>query len=379
MSFFDEADEPPRTETRSTSRPSSRRGSGGSDGSGRGPRRRPPSHPPQQSIRTRRSIAVVAFVIVIIIIAVAVSSCEGSANRSALQNYGDNVNSIITSSNGTSHKLFNALSSAGGASSSVTSQKVNEALAQAENELSSAQRQSVPSAAEAANSHLVTALQLRRDGLANIAAEIQPALGSQHQEPIRQITQDMAAFLASDVIYKDYTVKELVSALHGAGIAVGGQNGTPINGGQFLPSVQWLQTGYVGAQLGSGSSSGASSTSGPVTGLHGDALTSVTYNGTALVNGATVTANPPPTFGLNVTDQGNFTETNVLCKVQVLGTSIVGTKVIPSIGRNQSLTCDVTLRSSPPAGNYNIKASVAKVPGEHNLSNNSLGISVAFK
>ena len=390
MSFFDEADEPPRTESRSPSRPATRRrrpasggsGSGGTGSSG-GTRRRPPSRPPQQSIRTRRGIAVVALVIVIVVIAVGVSSCEGSANKSALQNYADNVNSIINRSDGTSSQLFKALAAAGGNDASTTAQTVDEARQGAEDELSSAQRLSVPGAAHGANSHLLTALQMRLDGLTNIANEIQPALGgSASQEAVQEITAQMATFLASDVLYKNYTVKEIASALHGAGIIVGGDNGTPINGGQFLPSVSWLQASYVGAQLGisvsSGKSSGSSS-SATVTGLHGDGLNSVSYNGTTLSDGSSVTANPAPTFTLSVTDQGNFTESDVVCKVEVVGTSIYGTKVIPSIAKGQTTTCAVTLRSAPPQGSYTIKASVEKVPGEKDLTNNSQGLAVVFK
>jgi hypothetical protein len=378
VSFFDEADEPPRTETRSTSQPSPRRRPGGS-GSGRGSHRRPPSHPPQQSVRTRRGVALLALVVVIIIIAVAVSSCEGSANKSALQNYGDNVSHIITQSNGTSHKLFAALRKAGSTSASATGQSVAQASSDAQTELNRAQALSVPGAAQSAQSHLLLALQMRLDGLKDIVVQIQPALGSQHQEPVQRIAADMGTFLASDVLYKNYAVKQLVSALHGAGIAVGGANGTPINAGQFLPSIQWLQPSYIGAQLGVGSSGRSGSGGGTVTGLHGDALTGVTYNGLALVNGSTVTASPPPTFGLTVTNQGNFTETNVICKVQVVGTSISGTRAIPSIAKGQTTTCDVTLRSSPPAGNYSLKASVEKVPGEHDLANNSQGVAVVFR
>jgi hypothetical protein len=382
VSFFDEADEPPRTESRSSRAGTRRRsaGSGGS-GSGRGSRRRPPARPPQQSIRTRRGIALLALVIAIVVIAVAVNSCEGSANKSALQNYADNVSKIITASDQTSSSLFAALGKAGSTDASATGQSVAQAGQSAESQLKQAERLSVPGSAHGAQSHLVTALQLRVDALSNLANEIQPALGSEHQQGVQQITSDMATFLASDVLYKQYTVKQLVSALHGAGITVGGDNGTPINGGQFLPSVSWLDTGYVGAQLGVSVASGksGSGSTGPVTGLHGDGLNSVSYNGTTLSDGASITASPPPTFSLSVTDQGNYAEDNVVCKVEVVGTSIYGTKVIPTIAKGQTTTCDVTLRSSPPVGSYTIKAIVEKVPGEKDLSNNSLGVAVVFK
>jgi hypothetical protein len=320
-------------------------------------------------------------VIVVVIIAVAVSSCEGSANKSALQNYGDNVNTIIGQSDTTSKALFGALAKAGSTNASATGQSVAQASSDAETELSKAQRLSVPGAAHGAQSHLLQALQERLDGLKNIANEIQPALGTEHQEGAQQIAADMALFLASDVEYKEYAAKQLVSSLHGAGIIVGGDNGTPINAGQFLPSINWLQPSFVGAQLGVSVSSGKSGSNGSanVTGLHGDGLNSVSLNGTTLSDGSSITANPPPTFTLSVTDQGNFTETNVVCKVQVVGTSIEGTKVIPSIAKGQTTTCDVTLRSAPPVGSYTIKASVEKVPGEHDVTNNSQGIAVVFR
>ncbi len=380
MSFFDEADEP-RTEIKGPSRPGGRRrtsGSGGS-GSGRGSRRRPPSRPPQQSVRARRAIALLALVIVIVVIAVGVNSCEGSANKSALQNYADNVNRIVGQSDSTSSSLFAALRKAGSSSASTTSLSVDQARSSAENQLKNAQRLSVPGAAQGAQRHFVHALQERLDGLTNIANEIQPALGSQHQQAVQEITMQMALFLASDVEYKEYAAKELASALHGVGLTVGGTNGTPINPGQFLPSINWLQASYLGGLFGVSISSGKSGgASQHVTGLHGDALTGITYNGTTLSSGASVSSNPPPTFLLSVQNQGNYTENNVICKVEVLGTSVTGTKAIPAVAKGQTATCDVTLRSAPPRGSYNLKALVERVPGEHDLANNSQGVAVVF-
>jgi hypothetical protein len=310
-----------------------------------------------------------ALVIAIVVIAVAVNSCEGSANKSALQNYADSVYSIIGDSHATSKALFATLAKAGSTDASATGQAVAQASSSADNQLKRAKRLNVPG------------LQERLDGLTNIASEIQPALGSEHQEAVQQITNDMALFLASDVEYKQYAVKQLVSALHGANIVVGGDNGTPVNSLQFLPSIDWLKESFVGAELGVSVSSGksGSGSSGPVTGLHGDGLGSVSYNGATLSDGAAVTATPPPTFTLSVTNQGDFTESNVICKVEVVGTSVSGTKVLPSIAKGQTTTCDVTLRSSPPKGNYTIKAMVEKVPGEKDLTNNSQGVAVVFK
>jgi len=315
---------------------------------------------------------------VIVVIAVAVNSCEGSANKSALQNYADNVNTLIGQSDATSRALFGALAKAGSTSPNTTGQSIAQASASAESQLRKAKALSVPGAVQGAQRHLVQALQERVDGLTIIANQIQPALGAGHQQAVQEITAQMARFLASDVEYKLYAAPQIASALHGVGLTVGGANGTPINPGQFLPSINWLKTSFVGAQLGVSVSSGRSGSGQHVTGLHGDALTGITYNGSTLTTGTTVTASPPPTFVLSVNNGGNYTENNVVCKVVVNGTSISGTTVIPSIPKGATKTCSVTLRGSPPAGNYNLKAMVEPVPGEKNLSNNSQAVAVAF-
>ena len=50
----------------------------------------------------------------------------------------------------------------------------------------------------------------------------------------------MARFYASDVLYKDYTVPQIIGALRAAGITVGGLGGQQLNSSQFLPSIDWL-------------------------------------------------------------------------------------------------------------------------------------------
>ena len=71
---------------------------------------------------------------------------------------------------------------------------------------------------------------MRADGIRNIAGEVQPALQSQTaQGAVTSIASDMARFYASDVLYKDYTVPEIIGALRAAGIDVGGLGGQQIN------------------------------------------------------------------------------------------------------------------------------------------------------
>ena len=321
----------------------------------------------------RRIIAGVVIVIVIVLILIGVSSCSSSANKSALESYTSNTNSLIRQSQSNSVSLFKLLKSGVSSSDAVSVQnEINKIAQNASNVLSSARKQSVPSPAKTAQTNLVQALALRYDGLISIAKQIQPAVGSSiSSTAVSTIAGDMARFYASDVLYKLYTVPELAEALHGAGAVVGGAEGVQINGDQFLPSLSWLTPTFISTTLGvpAGSASGSgSSATGPLP--HGSELKTVSFNGAQLQSsGNTVPGKPAPTFILNFTNAGASTERNVVCKVTVGSAS--GQKVVPEIAAGSSTSCSVTLTSSPPAGSATLTATIGKVPGETNTNNNT--------
>jgi len=327
----------------------------------------------------RRIIAGVVIVIVIVLILIGVSSCQSSSNKSALESYASNVNSLITRSQTDSKQLFTSLHGGVSSTDAVRTQNdINKIAQDAANVLSSARKQSVPSPAKEAQTNLVEALQLRYDGLISIAKQIQPAVGSSvSQSAVSTIAGDMARFYSSDVLYKLYTVPELAAALHGANAVVGPQ-GVRISNDQFLPSLSWLTPGYISSTLGvsggSGSSS-ASSASGPLP--HGSKLNSVSFNGSALqTNGNTIAAKPAPTFTLNFSDSGASTEHNVVCKVTV--GSVSGQHSVAQLTPGSSTNCVVTLSSPPPAGTATLTATIEKVPGETKLANNTMSFPVTF-
>jgi hypothetical protein len=375
LSFFDEVDEPPRTETRRTPRTATRaapprRRSGGGGGGGR----RPPGQ--QQSIQTRRLVLAVVVVIFVVLIAVGVHSCQVNADRSALKDYANSVSSLISRSDDNGRQLFSVLSPSGNGTpnASTLQNEVNQARQTAANVLSSARSLSPPDSVKTANSNLRLTMQMRLDAIANIGKEIQPALGtSTSTDAITAIAAEMARLYASDVLYKDYVATALASALHANGIAVGGANGVTINSGQFVPDVQWLLPTFVAGKLHAALQSSSTSAGKPAPGLHGHTLNSVSVNGTTLQTGSpnTIPVKPAPTFRLN-------NETNVTCKVSVNGTSSSGQTVIPQTTAGQTTSCDVPLKSPPAAGTYTVQATVEKVLGEKNTSNNSQSYTVTF-
>jgi CARDB len=330
----------------------------------------------------RRAVAAVALLIVVILVAVGVHSCQVSQRNSALRDYADGVASIIRSSNQTGQQFFTVLSSGQGASNGTNLQsQIDEARLSAENQLNRAAGLSVPDEAKGAQQNLLLTLQMRRDGIAKVAQQIQPALqSSTATDAVNAIAAEMARLYGSDVVYKDYSLPSLVSALHSAGISVGGTSGVPIESGQFVPDVQWVQPTFVATQLHTTLTS--SSKSGKVApGTHGHELNSVSVGGTTLQSGSTntVPASPAPTFTLTFTNSGQNNETNVVCKITLSNSSVSGTTTVPQTQAGQQSTCQVQLSSSPQAGSYTVTATVQPVPGEKNATNNTQTFPVTFQ
>jgi hypothetical protein len=324
----------------------------------------------------RRAVAIGALLVIILLIALGVHSCQVSATNSALQDYTSRVSTLIAQSNATGAQLFKVLSGAAGAGTAVTVQnEVNQQLSAADNELNAAKGLNVPDQVRTAHQDLVRVLQMRADGLSNIATEIQPALGSSASaSTIDAIAAEMARFYASDVLYKDYAAPEIYAAMHAAGVRFGG-----LNGGQFVPNVSWVLPSYIAGQLHVTVRGLASAK--PAPGVHGHHLNSVSVSGVTLQTGSpnAIPARPAPTFVLHFGNTGTNTETNVGCKVTVTGTSVSGQAAVPQTLAGHSYTCSVTLGSTPPAGTQNVVATVEGVPGEKSVAGNSLTFPVTFQ
>jgi hypothetical protein len=328
----------------------------------------------------RRVVAAAIIVVIVIVIVVGVHSCQVSARNTSLKDYANNISALNNESvTNVSNSVFKTLSSGGGSSNptAVESALIDSATT-ANMQLSRAKGLDVPDEMKGAQQQFLLTMQMRHDGVAEIAAKIQQALGTTtNHDAISAIAVDMARFYASDVIYKEYATHDVVGALHNAGIAVGA-NGVQLDASQFLPDIAWLSPTVIASKLGSS----LPSTSQPVTpGTHGHSLDSVSIGGTTLQTGSTNTVprSPPPTFTLSFTNSGHNQEKDVICKVTISSSSISGQKIVAQTNPGQSLTCQVTLSASPPAGNYTVTATIEPVPGEKNVANNTLKFPVSFQ
>lgn len=326
----------------------------------------------------RRVVLVAVVVIAVVLIAVLVNSCEVSARNSALQDYNNSVASLNAQSVNTGQRFFALLSGPITDPNSVQN-SLNQSWSDATGELSRAKGLSVPDEVKGAQQNFVLALQMRADAIHNITGQVPPALQSTtSQGAVSTIASEMARFYASDVLYKDYTVPEVIGALRAAGITVGGLGGQQVNSSQFLPSIQWLSPSYIASQL---HVSLPVSTQPIAPGTHGHALNSVSVGGTTLQTGSTndIPASPAPTFTLSFANTGQNAENNVKCSVTIQGSKVSGQTVVPQTKPSQSYTCQVTLSATPPRGSETVIAQIVPVPGEKNTANNKLTFPVDFQ
>ena len=196
---------------------------------------------------------------------------------------------------------------------------------------------------------------------------MQPALQTQtSQDAVNKIASDMARFYASDVLYVDYSVPEIIGALRAAGIAVGGLGGQQINS-EPVPALDRLAEPDRTSPTRSTCQLPAAQKKPVTPGLHGHELNSVSVGGTTLQTGSTnsIPASPAPTFTLNFANTGQNTETNVMCKVTGRRRSKVsGQTIVPQTTAGQSTSCQVTLNGTPPKGTQQVIATIVPVPGE---------------
>ena len=137
---------------------------------------------------------------------------------------------------------------------------INQLRVVADEDLSQAGRLDAPDAMKSAQSDLELLLSLRRDGVANVADEIQTALGGTAGAgtAVDAIAGQMQAFNASDVIYSQRVAPLILKGLKDDGIAASydgtaGEQVLPY--ADFLPDISWMSPDFVAQQLGASSAS----------------------------------------------------------------------------------------------------------------------------
>jgi len=342
----------------------------------------------QQTLLVRRLVAAGAVVLVVVLLVVLIKGCVDSGREAALKDYNRNVRTLVQQTRGdVTNQLFAALGGASSGQPTQVQETINQLTSVADEEIAQARGFDTPDAMKQAQSDLLLALALRRDGVANVADQIQTALGGTAgaSDAVDKIAAQMQAFNAADVIYSQRVAPLILKGLKDNGISASydGTAGEQVQPyAELLPAIQWLSPDFVGNQLGAAASSGSNGR--PAPGLHGHSLDSVSVNGVNLSSSGSnqIPASPPPTFTVNFTNGGNNDETNVKVDVEISGAgpAIRAQKVVPTTTAGQQATASVQLSQSPPtSGPVTIKVTVEPVPGETKVDNNSATYTALFQ
>jgi hypothetical protein len=366
LSFFDEDDEPRRTPRPRRARPAGATVTADS-----------------QTLVIRRAVALVGIVVVLLLLFFVVNACQDSRRENALKDYNRQLSAIASeSSRQVGTPFFQLLTEGAGDSPQDLQTAISGFRVQAEQQYEQAAGLDVPDEMQGAQQSALTALEWRRDGLDKIAQEIRTALSDQSEaadSAINSIAGQMAVFLASDVEWDTRVIPFIKTALDDN--EIGGQE---IRRSPFLPDISWLQPQTIATVLDQQLTSGGGGGQPTGPGLHGTGIDSTSYGDTTLQPGTSnqLTYEPGAEFNVQFTNQGENDEFDIKVTLRIQpesGQPITLSDTIPKLAPQESATATLALDKQPPLDTaVTVRVSVAKVPGEKKLDNNSSEYPVLF-
>ena len=345
------------------------------DRQGRTASRRPPPRGPgtdRQTLLVRRLLAGGVGLVVVILLFVLIKSCRDSAREESFKTYVRDVGALVQESEQQSHALVQLLSRPGRRSPLELQTQVNSYQSDAAQLVDRARDTDHPDDLDTAQRYFVESLELRRDGMGRIARELPTALGDQgREEATGRIAVTMRSFLASDVIYNDRFLPNLIGPLEDEKL----RGDVTIPQSSFLPDLQWLRPTVVTERVEAIRGGAGSGPAAP--GLHGTALVGVTAKpgGKALTEaGATdIQVSPRLSFDVAFSNGGEHEERDVTVRISITGAGapIVREQRLPSIKPGEQKTVSIPLAATPPTGRpVKIAVEVKAVPGEKKVDNN---------
>jgi hypothetical protein len=326
----------------------------------------------------RRTIAIGGAVLLFILIVLLFRGCLDARKERAMEDYVRDANELVGLSKAESQQLFDILSAPSGEDQAVNRQNAANALKADSATLADRARDfDVPDELNDAQDYFLESLELRRDALSVVAAELPGALAQEERRSSTgRIAQMMQVLSATDVLLRSRYDVELRDALEQEDI-----NATPANDREltFVTNLDWLQPDFVADQIAGIRGSGGSATPG----LHGNGLGTVSLGGVALTPGgsATVALSQDTAFDVQVVNQGESTETDVVVTVTVGsgGDAIKAEETIDEIAAGEAKNVTIPLSRQPPTGqNVGITVNVKPVPGEEVTDNNEAEFTVIF-
>lgn len=338
--------------------------------------------PPRGAAPVMRLLLLVGFVVFLVLVfALLIQSCASASKHDAYAHYMDNVGKIATQSSANGKSLMTVLTTPG-LSVAQIDLRLKGIAGQEQQNVNAAVNLNAPGPLRDENQHLVEALQLRVNGVQDLATSFQKTARSTDTTGDSVVLADQAErLIASDVVWDDLFKAFALQQLERDNVT-----GVAVPESHFVTSTDLLNAPPHFMSLILQRIRGAAT--GVVTGVHGDQLVSVTAQPGGQVLSTTtlttVTATTTLAFDVVVTDSGSSQEVHVpvtltIDRPQAQGGPITKTQTIDVINPNESKTLTFSnLGQVPFASQTTITVDVATVPGEVNKLNNTGAYQVIF-
>ena len=375
--FFDEPETVEATQRRRLPRLEMPGGRGGGE---RPPR--PPMRAPTGLVPLARLVGLIAIAIAIVIALVFwVGSCQGKSKQGEYRSYAAKVRTIANADTTLGKKFANELVSASKLSDLETAL---EGYAQQEQQaFQQAQQIRPPGPLRAIHQHLVDAIELRAQGLANLGDTLTAsgANTKKHTDTVAKLTSAGELLTASDVVWAQLYLAPANQQLTNEGV-----KGVVIPSSVFLTNTDFVSARSFDILL---TRLSGASTGGTPSGKHGDQLVSVrvTPQGSDLSTSTATTIKVSADLAFNVTveDSGDFNEVSVVVNLTIDagGSPIKLHKTIgliqPGPAHQQTIKfSSINVPTSAYGNKSTLKVDVAPVAGEVVTSNNSASYTVFF-
>jgi hypothetical protein len=367
--FFE--DEPATTEAPSHSRVRLP----GRGGRGSGIRR--PTAPPRGMTPIVRLLGLIAVLIAaLVVFGLLIQSCASTSKEETYKNYVAKVASVAQSSNQTGNELATELTTPGVKVTDIEN-KLSGLSQQEQQALAVAQRISPPGRLRQVHQTLVQALQLRVNGIQQLAAAFRATAASKSSDDAAKLVDPAQRLLASDIVWSDLYQDPANAIMKQQGVT---DVSAPASRFVANPDLITQRSMALVLQRLRGASTG-----GTPTGLHGTNIvsTKVLPGGQVLseTQENTVTATADLQFAVTIADSGDSQEVGIKVTLTIAkpGGAIVKTQTLPLINPGQEKTVTFgNLGQVPFAQKTTVKVDVAPVPGEHNKDNNRASYPVIF-
>jgi hypothetical protein len=324
----------------------------------------------RQQYLVRRLIAVGVGLAFLILVVIAFRGCLEARSDRGLRNYTQDISTIMQESQQRGEEFFDSLENPGGLSEQEVEQRISAIRGASASLLDRAESAGAPDQMREAQSAVTQSLELRRDALDQIAANIgQATADTETANPIETITTQMGSLYASDILWTQLAAPEITDVLGEEGV-----DAPDLPPGNFMPEsdpTQYLDPATVTELL-----TGISGDTATAGGLHGLELVSTTLGDTTLSPDSTNTvADDAREVTVEISNGGDSDETTSVAIT--LNGDTQERDISVTAGDSQEVNVQFSTLPQPGA-QATLDVVITPVPGEEITDNNESHYTVVF-